>query len=86
MMLASLLALGYVLILITAADLEVEILHYLSYIFIIPAIISMVILMITNWRKNEKYFITFEEITKNDLDSYFEKINREKFKSKGLEW
>lgn len=85
-MLASLLALGYVLILITAADLEVEILHYLSYIFIIPAIISMVILMITNWRKNEKYFITFEEITKNDLDSYFEKINREKFKSKGLEW
>jgi hypothetical protein len=86
MMLSSLLALGYVLILITAADLEVEILHYLSYIFIIPAIISMVILMITNWRKNEKYFITFEEITKNDLDSYFEKINREKFKSKGLEW
>jgi hypothetical protein len=86
MMLSSLLALGYVLILITAADLEVEILHYLSYIFIIPAIISMVILMITNWHKNEKYFITFEEITKNDLDSYFEKINREKFKSKGLEW
>jgi hypothetical protein len=85
-MLSSLLALGYVLILITAADLEVEILHYLSYIFIIPAIISMVILMVTNWHRNEKYFITFEEITKNDLDSYFEKINKEKFKAKELEW
>jgi hypothetical protein len=86
MMLSSLLTLGYVLILITAADLEVEILHYLSYIFIIPAIISMFILMVTNWHRNEKYFITFEEITKNDLDSYFEKINKEKFKAKGLEW
>ena len=43
-------------------------------------------ILFNNWRKNVKYFVTFEEITKNDLDAFFEKVNAEKFKAKGLEW
>ena len=42
--------------------------------------------MIFNWIKSVKYFVTFEEITKSDLDVYFEKINKEKHTANGLEW
>lgn len=86
MMLWTLSIFGYYAMLIASADLDTSSLHYLSYLFVMPAMIWMVILLFMNWHKNEKYFITFEEITKNDLDTYFEKINREKFKEKGLEW
>lgn len=46
----------------------------------------MAVLMGTNWFKNVKYFVTFEEITKADLDSYFDRINKEKYTGRGLEW
>lgn len=39
-----------------------------------------------NWCTSVKYFITFEEITKTDLDNYFDKINREKHLENGIEW
>ena len=42
--------------------------------------------MVINWRTAIKYFVTFEEITKSDLDSYFAKINKELYTSKALEW
>jgi len=46
----------------------------------------MICLLFSNWIKDVKYFVTFEEITKSNLDAYFEKINKEKFIAKGLEW
>lgn len=46
----------------------------------------MAIIMGTNWFKNVKYFVTFEEITKADLDTYFDRINKDKFIGRGLEW
>lgn len=42
--------------------------------------------MITNWRKTIKIFKTFEEITKADLDFFFDKINNEKYLKQGVEW
>lgn len=84
--LSGLMTLAHVMLMLAAADAESDLLHYLSYLLLAPSFIAMVVLTFKNWFKNVKTFITFEEITKNNLDIYFEKINREKFLEKGLEW
>ena len=85
-LLGFLLIIGHISMLFAAAHNNSQTLQILSYILLVPSVIMMFILMVYNWIKNVKYFITFEEITKSDLDSYFDKINREKFIQKGLEW
>ena len=84
--LSSLATFGYCMTMLAAAEAESDLLHYLSYILIIPSFIAIVVIMILNWHKSVKYFVTFEEITKNYLDSYFAKINKEKYSLRGLEW
>lgn len=83
---ASLFMFAYLLLLLIAGDSDEATLHYVSYIFMVPSLIIMIVLMIMNWMKSIKYFITFEEITKADLDMYFTKINNEFYFSRGLEW
>lgn len=84
--LSSLGMVGHIILMLAAGDAESELLHFLSYILLIPSLIAMVTVMIANWIKTQNYFITFEEITKNYLDSYFDKVNREKYSARGLEW
>lgn len=69
-----------------AADADSQVLHFLSYSLLVPSMIIIVVMLVSNWMKNVRYFITFEEITKNELDIFFKKINREKFFEKKLEW
>eukprot|EP00344_Euplotes_crassus_P006305 CAMPEP_0197014440 /NCGR_PEP_ID=MMETSP1380-20130617/70347_1 /TAXON_ID=5936 /ORGANISM="Euplotes crassus, Strain CT5" /LENGTH=190 /DNA_ID=CAMNT_0042439501 /DNA_START=453 /DNA_END=1026 /DNA_ORIENTATION=- len=46
----------------------------------------MATIMVSTGSNNVRTFITFEEITKQGLDSYFSKINLENFIERGLEW
>lgn len=84
--LSFLLLAGHLSVLLAAAQKENEMLQGLSYILLVPSVIIVTTLMITNWYKTVKYFVTFEEITKADLDTYFLKINKEKHFANGLEW
>jgi membrane glycosyltransferase len=69
-----------------SADADSQVLHFLSYALIVPSMIIMVVMLIMNWMKNVKYFVTFEEIAKSELDLFFRRINKENsFKNK-LEW
>ena len=85
-LLAFLLIIGHISMLFAAAHNDSRALQILSYFLLVPSIVIMVFLLVFNWFKNVKYFITFEEITKSDLDRFFEKINRDKFTERGLEW
>lgn len=84
--LSALMTLAHVMLMLAAADAESDLLHYLSYFLLGPSFIAMTVITFKNWFKNVRTFITFEEITKNNLDNYFDKINRDKFIANGLEW
>lgn len=84
--LCFLMSLSYIFLMLAAAHAESEVLHYLGYVLLIPSLIMMIFISIKNVTTNIKQFITFEEITKNDLDNYFEKINRETYSKRSLEW
>ena len=60
---------------IVAAFYESLVVILLSNALIIPAFIIMCCITIYNWRKSNEVYPTFEEITKVDLEKYFEKVN-----------
>jgi len=84
--LCFLLTFGYLVVIMAAADSNSNFLAFLSYLLFLPSIIIMSSILFKNWFQNIKYFVTFEEITKADLDHFFLKINTEKYISEGLEW
>lgn len=53
---------------------------------LLPSLVIMSIIMVLNWIKNVRSFVTFEEITKEGLDNFFTKINNETYTGRGLEW
>jgi len=81
-----LLTFGFIILMLAAANAKSYLLLTLGVSLLIPSLIIMPILMIKNWLMDIKYFVTFEEITKADLDNFFRQINNDKFTEKGLEW
>jgi hypothetical protein len=86
MYLSGFLSVIYCVAMLFAAKYENKYLLLGSNVLIIPAFFMMIWITILNWRKSSEVYPTFEEITKVDLESYFNVLNERTYNKIGINW
>ena len=84
--LSSSLLIAYIVLSYYAEDQNSLVYDILQYSCLSSAIVIMILVTVINYIRGGYIFKSYEEMVKKELDKYFDKLNRETYLTRGLEW